>query len=111
MSCHPGAGPGVSLQDANDTGMLNNSMKRLHMIQLVSDTMPHLEATRPLNPPPSDLQLTVDVVYETCRPWYVVHLGLLFICFVYLDVTSSHECFKICFFQEDDRKRLYTRLG
>lgn len=57
------------------------------------------------------LRLTVDVVNEAGRPWYVVHLGPLFICFVYLYVTSSHGCFKICFFWEEHRKRLYTRPG
>lgn len=55
--------------------------------------MPHLEPRQTLSiyegaDPPH--RLTVDVVNEACRPWYVVHLGLLFMCFVYLYVRSSH---------------------
>ena len=64
-----------------------------NMIQSVSDTMPHLEPQQTLSvyegaDPP--LGLTVDVVDEACRPWYVVHLELLFICVVYLYIRSSH---------------------
>lgn len=88
-----------------NTRKINYSIKRLQVIQCVCerDTMPHLGRIfqqiisnyEGADPP---LRLTVDVVNEACRPWYVVHLGLLFICFVYLYITSSHECFKMCFF-------------
>lgn len=105
MFCHRGAEPGAFLQRTQPTHTFNHRVihtrchiffaLQLNPLSLLSSFLPSLF------PPP--LLLTVDVVDEACRPWYVVHLGAavyLFV-FAYFYVPSSHECFKICFFKEE----------
>lgn len=43
-------------------------------------------------------RLTVDVVDEARRPWYVVHDGSWAIRFLNLYLASSHECLNVFFF-------------
>lgn len=115
MFFHLGAAPGVSLQDTTGTKVINHNINRLQVIQFESDTRCRIlkpffspKNIKMNEEPDLSVRLTVDVVNEARRPRYVIHLVLLFICFLYLYATSSHECFKICFFSEDHRKRLYT---
>lgn len=96
MFSHLGVAPGASLQDTANTNTLKTFASVRHAVldlgMNVDLNRPHLPAAA------GSQQLTVDIVDEARRPWYVVHDGSWVICFVNLYFTSSHVCFSIFLF-------------
>lgn len=93
---HLAAAPGASLQDTANTNTFKTFASVRHAVldlgMNVDLNHPHLLAAA------RSQQLTVDIVDEARRPWYVVHDGSSVICFVNLYLTSSHVCFSIFLF-------------
>lgn len=91
-----GAAPGASLHDTGNTNTLKTFASARHAAldlgMNVDLNHPHLMAAA------RSQQLTVDIVDEARRPWYVVHDGSWDIRFVNLYLTSSHVCFHVFLF-------------